>query len=150
MEKGRDSGQLLWGIVLVALGLLFLSGNFGYRTWFDWDRWWPVLLIVLGVIMLYRRSTEGVRADAPPGVTPPAGAPPAPSAPPQDVPVSAETGQAQDKAAAASRRYPMGAIILIGVGVAFLLDDIIGGNAFPALLLIAIGIALLLRQRGAA
>lgn len=41
----------------------------------------------------------------------------------------------------------MGAVILIGLGVAFLLEDVIGGDAFPALVLITIGIAFLLRER---
>jgi hypothetical protein len=35
------------------------------------------------------------------------------------------------------------------VGLAFLFDEMVGGNAFPAFVLIAIGVALLLRQRAA-
>ena len=46
-----------------------------------------------------------------------------------------------------ARRYPTGAIILIGIGAAFLLEDVVGGNAFPAIVLIAIGVAVLLRDR---
>jgi hypothetical protein len=33
------------------------------------------------------------------------------------------------------------------VGLAFLLDRMVGGNAFPAFILIAVGVALLFRQR---
>lgn len=55
MESRTDPGRLLWGIVLVALGLLFLAGNFGYRVWFVGDRWWPLLLIAIGVILLLRQ-----------------------------------------------------------------------------------------------
>lgn len=43
--------------------------------------------------------------------------------------------------------YPMGAIVLIGIGVAFLFGEVIGGDAFPALVLIAMGTAFLLRDR---
>src|SRR3990170_8931036 len=56
METRKNQGQLLWGILLVVLGLLFLSENFGYGPWFNWDRWWPVVLIVIGLGILYRRN----------------------------------------------------------------------------------------------
>jgi hypothetical protein len=124
METRKDAGRVLWGLVLVALGLLFLAGNFGYHTWGVWDRWWPLLLIAIGVIMLYRH-----RAD-------------------QVLPVSSLT-PIEPGAPAEARRFPTGAIILIGVGAAFLLDEWVGGNTFPAFVLIAIGVALVLRQRAA-
>ena len=127
METRRDSGPLLIGIVLVVLGLLFLSGNFGYGTWFVWDRWWPVVLIVLGVVMLYRRNE--------------------PAAPGEPALPAAGQPAASGQAAPSRRRYPTGALILIGLGVAFLLDDFVGGNALPAFILIAIGLAMVLRQR---
>lgn len=139
METRKDSGQLLWGILLAVLGLLFLSRNFGYGTWFVWDRWWPLLLIVLGVVMLYRRS-ERAEPDAGAMAQPPAGTgqPALPGEPVRPAP---------DQPAPSRRRYPTGALILIGIGAAFLLDDIVGGNAFPAFVLIAIGLALVLRSR---
>jgi len=144
METRKDASQLLWGIVLVALGLLFLAGNFGYRTWFAWDRWWPLLLIAIGVILLYRHRAEEA-APIPPG--PPLVPPGTPPVSPGTAPPEAPPGP--DRPAVEGKRSPTGAIILIGVGAAFLLDEWVGGNAFPAFLLIAIGVALLLRQRAA-
>jgi hypothetical protein len=119
MIERRDSNRLVWGIVLLALGLMLLLSNFGYGWWFGWGRWWPLVLIGLGVWMLYRRERP---------------AQPVPEIPPGGEPVPA-------------RRYPTGAIILIGIGAAFLLEDVVGGNAFPAVVLIAIGVAVLLRDR---
>lgn len=45
--------------LLVTIGLLLLLANLG---WFDWFRWylvWPVLLIVLGLALLARRTEPG-------------------------------------------------------------------------------------------
>lgn len=140
MIERRDGGHLLWGIVLLALGLMFLLGNFGYGTWFGWGRWWPVLLIALGVWLLYQRP-EAAGPGTVPAPSPAAAAMDLPAAPPAPAPAGgpAETTRA--------RRLPIGGIILIGIGAAFLLDDVVGGSAFPAIVLITIGVALLLRDR---
>lgn len=49
-------GQELAGFVLMALGLLFLAGNFGWLGWFNWALFWPVVLILIGVAILTRRQ----------------------------------------------------------------------------------------------
>lgn len=127
VDSPRDPSRLWWGVILLVAGLVFLLNNFGY---FGWGRWWPLLLIAIGVAMLFSRSR------APEQTAPPVtGSPPAAGTP--EAPVSQP----------ARRGFPMGAVILIGIGLAFLLEDVIGGNAFPALVLIAIGIAFLLRGR---
>ncbi|MGH9468796.1 MAG: LiaI-LiaF-like domain-containing protein, partial [Terriglobia bacterium] len=42
-------------IVLIALGALFLLDNFGIHLFRDLGRFWPVLLIVVGVVLIQRR-----------------------------------------------------------------------------------------------
>lgn len=42
-------------IVLIALGALFLLDNFGIHIFRDVGRFWPVLLIVIGVFLIRRR-----------------------------------------------------------------------------------------------
>ncbi|MGH9772854.1 MAG: LiaF transmembrane domain-containing protein [Candidatus Acidiferrales bacterium] len=42
-------------IVLIALGILFLLGNFGINVFADVGRFWPVLLIIFGVFLLERK-----------------------------------------------------------------------------------------------
>ncbi len=133
MDERRDSNRFVGGLVLLGLGVIFLLSNFGYFPSGLWGRWWPLILIAIGLIILLRRREAAAippEPPFPPGETSP-GMPPAPPAPPT-------TAQRRD--------FPTGAIILIGLGVAFLLEDVIGGNAFPALVLIAIGAALLLRD----
>ncbi|MGH7751698.1 MAG: LiaI-LiaF-like domain-containing protein, partial [Gemmatimonadales bacterium] len=119
------------GILLFGLGLVFLLANFGLGSWIGWDRWWPLILIVIGVVIIVRRG----RAEfTPPGGT---GEPPL------------RAGAEAHGAPGLRRRLPLGGLILIGLGVAFILEDVLGGEALPALILIAIGGALLLRQLSA-
>ncbi len=51
---------MLGPIVLIALGVLFLLSNFGLlpRLWPLLAQWWPVILIVVGISMLVKRSRE--------------------------------------------------------------------------------------------
>ncbi len=58
-------------ITLITIGVLFALNNF---TQYSFDRTWPVLLIVFGLLSLLRRSIEPV---------PPPQPPPAPFPPPQ-------------------------------------------------------------------
>ncbi len=54
-----DGGRFFNGLLLIAIGLVFLGVNLGY---FDWGilgnlwRYWPVLLILLGASVIFRRS----------------------------------------------------------------------------------------------
>ncbi len=52
------SGHLVGASALVTVGILFLLQNFDVVSW---DRSWPALLIVIGVILFvaHNASTEG-------------------------------------------------------------------------------------------
>ena len=50
---------VVWPIVLIVVGLLFLASNLGYLNWgqlrYFLATWWPVILIAIGVEQLVRR-----------------------------------------------------------------------------------------------
>ncbi|MEO6797163.1 MAG: PspC domain-containing protein [Candidatus Dormibacter sp.] len=52
--RGRPGG-LWFGIILIALGAYLLLANLGYLSGFRWDLLWPVILIALGMLVLFRR-----------------------------------------------------------------------------------------------
>ncbi|MGH9354357.1 MAG: LiaI-LiaF-like domain-containing protein, partial [Terriglobia bacterium] len=54
-------------IVLIGLGFLFLLDNLGVPVFRDTGRYWPVLLIVIGVILLQRRLNRPPRGPSNPG-----------------------------------------------------------------------------------
>jgi hypothetical protein len=48
VEKSRRGGKIFWGLVLIVVGVLILLDNLGYVSG-DIIRFWPVLLILLGI-----------------------------------------------------------------------------------------------------
>jgi phage shock protein PspC (stress-responsive transcriptional regulator) len=52
--RGRPGG-LWFGIILIALGAYLLLANLGYLSGFRWDLFWPVILIAIGLLVLFRR-----------------------------------------------------------------------------------------------
>ena len=49
IDKSKES--IIGGVLVLALGVLFLINNtLGIDI--SWGRWWPILLIVLGIIMI--------------------------------------------------------------------------------------------------
>ncbi|MES2797479.1 MAG: PspC domain-containing protein [Bacteroidota bacterium] len=50
MKNSKSSGGQIGGIVLVALGSIFLADEF--IPWFDFDKLWPLVLIAIGVWIL--------------------------------------------------------------------------------------------------
>ena len=55
-SEGR---RIVWPIILIVVGLLFLASNLGYLQWVELRRflatWWPLILIAIGVEQLIRR-----------------------------------------------------------------------------------------------
>ena len=63
-------GRVTGGAMMVTVGILFLLSEF---TRWDFGQTWPLLLVVLGVIQVYRHSasTEGhIEPGASPSVAP--------------------------------------------------------------------------------
>ncbi len=52
-RRPRRRGGLLAGIVLIAIGLILLAQQF--YPWLGIDRLWPVVLIVIGLGIIFRR-----------------------------------------------------------------------------------------------
>jgi predicted HAD superfamily phosphohydrolase YqeG len=53
-NRPRSAGSFFWGLILIAAGSVFLLRNLGYDVpvWTGIARYWPVLLIVWGLIKL--------------------------------------------------------------------------------------------------
>ena len=52
-NEGRATGQLVAGVVLIALGVLFLLDRFWLLDFSRFFRvWWPSLLILMGAVQL--------------------------------------------------------------------------------------------------
>lgn len=54
-SEPRAQRQSWAGIILIALGVLFLANNLNWFWWMNWRFFWPTLLIVLGAALLARR-----------------------------------------------------------------------------------------------
>jgi len=53
VHRGR---RTRWaGIILIALGVLFLASNFGLFRWVNWGLYWPLILVAIGALILLNR-----------------------------------------------------------------------------------------------
>jgi putative Mn2+ efflux pump MntP len=50
-KKQRDA--LVWGIILIVIGIIFILNNFDIDVWEYVARLWPVILIIWGAWKLY-------------------------------------------------------------------------------------------------
>ena len=59
-ERGANAASMVVGVVLLLVGLWYLlDQTLGVRMpRIDWRGFWPVILIVIGGIMLYRAATR--------------------------------------------------------------------------------------------
>jgi phage shock protein C len=58
-EEVKRRRTITAGVILLALGLLFLATNLGLFRWFNWGLYWPLLLVVLGALLIWNRSRSG-------------------------------------------------------------------------------------------
>lgn len=54
----RVDPAVLAGLLLVIIGVLFLLGNLDLLAWLHWARFWPLILILIGLVLLLRRQTR--------------------------------------------------------------------------------------------
>jgi hypothetical protein len=45
-------------LILVAVGVVLLAGNFGVFRWFNWNVYWPLVLVAIGSWLLVHQSRE--------------------------------------------------------------------------------------------
>jgi len=70
MAQRKRSDSLVWGIILITVGVLFLLQSLDIHVWDFVARMWPVVLIIWGASKLYagikersRRLTEPPAGD---------------------------------------------------------------------------------------
>jgi len=61
MTAQRKRDTLVWGIILIALGTIFLLDRLGLDAWDAVWKFWPVILIVWGGSKLFYGLKEGRR-----------------------------------------------------------------------------------------
>ena len=54
-QHGPKRGSAVAGWILVVLGVLFILNNFYIL---DFEKFWPVILIAIGVILLAKRKSQ--------------------------------------------------------------------------------------------
>jgi phage shock protein C len=57
--EGQDKSRMVIGIVLVALGIVFLLNAFDIFTWFSFMKLWPIALIIVGLAVLFKALNKG-------------------------------------------------------------------------------------------
>lgn len=119
MAHRRD---LLGGGALLVIGVILLLRTLGYIP-ADLDLWWPVILILIGLAIVFNRARATAGGPEGTGIGAPLPRPP---------------GITEER-----RRAPTGGLILIGLGLALLVGNLLGGRATGALILIAVGLVIL-------
>jgi hypothetical protein len=66
MADPKKGNSLVWGVILIVLGFLFLLDQFNVDIWDAVWRFWPVVLIVWGANKLWLGLKErNERSEAP-------------------------------------------------------------------------------------
>ncbi len=125
--------SLLWGSLLVVLGLIILYGNLGF---FDSEKWdlvpvfWPIILILSGIGMIVihinrmKLHDSRIRRNKLHGVDEP------------------------DSGIGRRHHSPFGGFVLIALGAAFLLDDLVEDTSiFLPVFFIGLGLSFFLKYK---
>lgn len=64
-KKGPSTGALIGGIILILLGAGFLLDQFEIIPDFDFSNWWPVILIVIGLVFIFTSGGKNRPATKP-------------------------------------------------------------------------------------
>ncbi len=59
----KDKSRFIVGTVLIALGALFLLNAFDVFYWFSFGKVWPAILIIVGVVVLFKAVNKGGEKD---------------------------------------------------------------------------------------
>ena len=54
-SQHREQRHTWAGLILIALGFLFLAQNMGLLWWWNWRIFWPAVLIGVGALLLTRQ-----------------------------------------------------------------------------------------------
>ena len=65
VQESTDLESPLWGASLAVLGLLILLNNFGWLRFSAVARFWPLVLVVTGVVFIYKAGSR--KKDPPAG-----------------------------------------------------------------------------------
>ncbi len=55
-DHRRENGSHFGGIILIAIGAVFLLHNFGFLAFWEIGALWPILLIALGLAIIYHQT----------------------------------------------------------------------------------------------
>lgn len=63
MNKNRKIEYIVFGIILVVIGAIFLVNNFypDLRIWSNLIKLWPIILIIYGIKKIFSAIGEGVK-----------------------------------------------------------------------------------------
>ncbi|MCL5985873.1 MAG: DUF5668 domain-containing protein [Actinobacteria bacterium] len=127
---------LIWGLLILAAGFIFLLGNLGYievNVISLFLKYWPILLIVVGLsilfdaLFIYRTS---------------AGHPDKQAESSNEV---QEKKTGEEKTKRPYRGVPFAGIIVTGVGIAFLVSNFTRHEVLVPIILLSVGLAFLIR-----
>ncbi len=55
-SKNNDNSKSVFAALIIIFGVILLLKNFGYLTFFDFGRLWPIFVIFLGFIILNKNK----------------------------------------------------------------------------------------------